>query len=1181
MRPRRNPWLCATGLTLALAASGAGAAKPPPCEGGSFVVETPTDALVPGSAVALPDVIVVGAGTATIASGCPEVPGKLRASRKGTRLSAKWTKKKGLCAGLPKRASLKARFDASCEVLTGKFKSRGVKRTFSARRGEPAVGAGNVAALASQIERSLAAAIADLIAALPAASAASRRGARPGGGPGAEPFEAIALAGVRGGAVARGLRFASHGPTRYELSLELDDYVGVAGEVGLSGSVEYNFVAVGEPDAPREHGLLRGQLQLSGPFGGEVEVHASILDGVPGAAVVTAASGTHHVGEGEPPPFLAWVSTVAGGNGPGLEDGPAAQARFDTPAGIAVDDEGRLYLADSENGAIREIAPDGNVSTLATGFGRPSDLGLDAGGDLVVSDRLISVPAGTSELARVELDGPARGTREPIVGGDDDTLCSLFYGQCDGRPPIGGIPYAWGIDVGAVTLVAQWALFAAVRAVLPDGFVITIADLTFANHSPLDLVAGRSGEIYYTTNDHTVRVRRPDGSTEILAGTVFNAGRTDGPGDVALFSSPHGIVYDGLRTLYIAEWSGYLVRQVDTLTGETTTVAGCRLPRCRPTSGQVDGDGELATFESLENLVLDRSGDLWVSDRGNHAIRLVRILADPDREPAIVDFAPHTVQQGETARVVVRGRNLTLTSTVDLGPGVVASIESAGYRELVLSVAVAADAQEGPRTLELTTPYGVAEAGAGLAFRVLEDARGGAMVSTLAGSGSLLAAAQDILPGPLTAFAFPTGLYAESGDRILVADPYAHNVRLIATKVGIVAEIVDLITASALGADVNLLDAILGGLGSIGSALDSLGIRQAWTDNAEDAIRDLAEEAVDAVCAGADCTWMSMPWAGVPFAPGESNGFRMGARLRFPSDIHRANASTYYIADTGNDRLRIVGYDPEEQEDVVNEVFNLDRFRDWPFAVATGPADYLVAYASLPEGPLLGRVDVENDELLNQWAGDRGEPRCEQAMGSPWPPIGIPIGMDGDDDSLWVADPYCKTVWQVEEQSAVGFVRDVRTGNHVEAAPKCSDGPAAFATFGAPVDVAVVAGTVYVADAGCHSIRAIRAKGFDPTETAALLDGFLEQNAGRIGVETAAAIQGKLDALDTEFLDQNRYWVETIAGSTDGVAGFADGPAAEARFRYPTGIAAAEFQGGVRIFVADTGNRRLRMIELP
>lgn len=782
--------------------------------------------------------------------------------------------------------------------------------------------------------------------------------------------------------------------------------------------------------------------------------------------------------------------------------------------------------------------------------------------------------------------GPLRGAVEPIVGGEEQPCeDSPIFGTCDGRSPLAGMPYAGGIDVGAVTLVAQWAIPESLRGVLPDGFVMTLArgGLTDGGlNQPEDVAAGRNGEVYFTAN-HVVKVRDPDGSYRTLAGTLNVAGSTDGPGATALFSSPRGIVYDGLRSLYVTEWSGWSVRMVDAQTGETRRLAGCRPPVCLgPTEGLRDGDGVFALFGNVNNLALDRFGDLWVADGDNHAVRHIRILADPAREPEIVDFAPHAVQQGETAQVVVHGRNLALTSAAGLGPGITVDVLSTSHREATLRVAVAADAAEGVRTLELTTPYGSAQAGAGLGFMVLPDLRGGAAVETLAGIGSLAAAGQDVLPGPLTAFVVPTGLFAESGDRILVADPYMQVVRLVATRVGIVAEIIDLITASTIGMDVDALDAVLNGLGSLGSALDTLGIRQAWTDQAADAIRDAAEAAVDAVCAGQDCTWMSMPWAGVPFGPGDSGGFRLGARFRFPTDVTKASSSIYYIADTGNDRLRVVGYDPGSQDEAVNEVFALDqRFNEFPFSVSTGPAGNLVAYVALPEGTVLGRADVENDILLNQWAGDRRDPRCEQREGSPWPPIGIPIGMAGDDDALWVADPYCKTVWRVEDTNAVATVRDVRTQNHVEPAPKCADGPVAFATFGAPVDVAIVGDKVFVADAGCHSIRTIEARGLDPAQTVAALNGFLESNAARIGEERAGKIGDLLDALDTDFLDQNRYWVTTVAGSTDGVAGFADGPAAQARFRYPTGIAAAEHEGGTRVFVADTGNRRLRMITLP
>lgn len=58
--------------------------------------------------------------------------------------------------------------------------------------------------------------------------------------------------------------------------------------------------------------------------------------------IVTGASG------------LATVSTVAGGSA-GYVDGPLARARFDTPTAVAIDAQGRVYVADTENHVIRRI----------------------------------------------------------------------------------------------------------------------------------------------------------------------------------------------------------------------------------------------------------------------------------------------------------------------------------------------------------------------------------------------------------------------------------------------------------------------------------------------------------------------------------------------------------------------------------------------------------------------------------------------------------------------------------------------------------------------------------------------------------------------------------------------------------------------------------------------------------
>lgn len=59
------------------------------------------------------------------------------------------------------------------------------------------------------------------------------------------------------------------------------------------------------------------------------------------------------------------VTTFAGAPEAGYAEGTASAARFDHPRGIACDANGILYIADSDNNAIREITPAGMVSTLA------------------------------------------------------------------------------------------------------------------------------------------------------------------------------------------------------------------------------------------------------------------------------------------------------------------------------------------------------------------------------------------------------------------------------------------------------------------------------------------------------------------------------------------------------------------------------------------------------------------------------------------------------------------------------------------------------------------------------------------------------------------------------------------------------------------------------------------------
>lgn len=95
----------------------------------------------------------------------------------------------------------------------------------------------------------------------------------------------------------------------------------------------------------------------------------------------------------------------------GFIDGPAASARFKSPQGLALDPQGNLYVADSGNGAIRKIASDGSVSTVATGVGNPVALAIDAAGNLYVTDEAESLVLGISPSGSVSVVAGAKGSR--------------------------------------------------------------------------------------------------------------------------------------------------------------------------------------------------------------------------------------------------------------------------------------------------------------------------------------------------------------------------------------------------------------------------------------------------------------------------------------------------------------------------------------------------------------------------------------------------------------------------------------------------------------------------------------------------------------------------------------------------------------------------------------------------
>ena len=119
------------------------------------------------------------------------------------------------------------------------------------------------------------------------------------------------------------------------------------------------------------------------------------------------------------------VSTLAGGLSAGYRDGPSNDARFNGPVGVAVDGAGRVIVADTYNDRIRAVQPDGTVTTLAGSagvgyldgaladarFDTPCGVAVDRAGNIFVADsgngvvRMLSPAGDVSSVGPIPGDG--------------------------------------------------------------------------------------------------------------------------------------------------------------------------------------------------------------------------------------------------------------------------------------------------------------------------------------------------------------------------------------------------------------------------------------------------------------------------------------------------------------------------------------------------------------------------------------------------------------------------------------------------------------------------------------------------------------------------------------------------------------------------------------------------------
>jgi uncharacterized protein (TIGR03437 family) len=181
----------------------------------------------------------------------------------------------------------------------------------------------------------------------------------------------------------------------------------------------------------------------------------------------------------------ATIGTVAGNGSTGYsgDGGPAAKAQLNGPQGVAVDAAGNLYIADTENNAIREVTPAGLIATVAgnglAGYsgdggqatsaqvGNPVGVTVDAAGDIFTLDAsnrvrqvypngLIATIAGNGSLGYTGDGGLATQAQfnspSAIALGNNGNL----YVADEANNAVRLLQYAGnGLGIGAVTNAAS------------------------------------------------------------------------------------------------------------------------------------------------------------------------------------------------------------------------------------------------------------------------------------------------------------------------------------------------------------------------------------------------------------------------------------------------------------------------------------------------------------------------------------------------------------------------------------------------------------------------------------------------------------------------------------------------------------------------------------------------------
>ncbi len=404
-------------------------------------------------------------------------------------------------------------------------------------------------------------------------------------------------------------------------------------------------------------------------------------------------------------PSTMTVGTLAGTAGvAGFADGPAATAQFDGIAGIAVGPDGAIYVADSGNNRIRVVREEQGewvVSTLAgdgtagyvdgpgatARFDHPKGIAVDASGYVYVADtnnhriRQVEPNGVVTTLAGTGVAGSTNGAPQTAQFNQPD---SIAFGE------------SWRLYIGEAgnQRLREWDMLEDQILTTTKG-VIAVGGMVHDDGRQAVYLTNREDSSVLTV---LVEQRRPAEAAPILGNGYGFFGYPE-----PKFAEPSGLAMEGVKVL-VADTGNSLIRRFDPdqlafqmQQAETLAGSGER--------GYADGRGDLAKFNRPGGVAATAWGAIVVADGGNHVLRLVL------RQPTVTSIVPGSGHAGDTVTISGtyfdgRGPAYNAVRFAKAGGGTVAATVTSAT-QTALEVVVPAGAVTG--AVEVETQGGTAE----------------------------------------------------------------------------------------------------------------------------------------------------------------------------------------------------------------------------------------------------------------------------------------------------------------------------------------------------------------------------------------------------------------------------------------------------------------------------------------